>query len=202
MVVVRYMTGLSYAADLGAAYMMRTAGAVKLNLGCGEYSLGPDWLNIDAVPTSASNLVLTVPPLPWPDGSVDEVYCGHFLEHLDRPQGAALLAECFRVMTPGASIGIVVPDFHEIARRYVMEADAPFEWADGTHDMTDLDELCHYLLFSTCQPSHHLWAYDLTTLGRALERAGFVLTREIDRFSDPRLSTPRWYQCGWEASKP
>jgi predicted SAM-dependent methyltransferase len=174
---------------------------LRLNLGCGDYSLD-GFVNVDAMAFRGVDAVISVPPLPWPDASVSEIYAGHFLEHLSFADGGELLRECFRVMTSGASIGVVVPDFHEIARRYVLEADAPFEWGDGRHDMTDLDELCHYLLFSTVQQSHHLWAYDLTTLGRALERVGFALTREIDRFSDPRLSTPRWYQCGLNASKP
>jgi hypothetical protein len=180
---------------------MTTVGALRLNLGCGEYRL-EGFVNVDAMAFRGVDVVMTVPPLPWPDGSVSEIYCGHFLEHLERTAATELLGEAYRVLAPGGTIGIVVPDFREVARRYLNGGDAPFEWSDGMHDLTDLDELCHFILFSTCQPSHHFWAYDLTTLGLALERAGFALTREIDRFNDPRLSTPRWYQCGWQARKP
>jgi len=175
--------------------------ALKLNLGCGDYPL-TGFVNVDATAIRGVDAVISVPPLPWPDKSADEIYCGHFLEHLSFAQAGELLSECFRVLQPGGKIGVVVPDFHEVARRYLMEADAPFEWQYHVHDLTDLDELNHFILFSTCQPSHHLWAYDLSTLGRALERVGFEVTGEIDRFSDPRLSTPRWYQCGLEARKP
>jgi predicted SAM-dependent methyltransferase len=183
------------------SYPRTWAGLLKLNLGCGDYPLD-GFINVDSTLRHGVNAVINVPPLPWPDASVSEIYAGHFLEHLDFADGGELLRECSRVLVSGGSIGVVVPDFHEIARRYVMDAAAPFEWADGTHDMTDLDEVCHYLLFSTCQPSHHRWAYDLTSLGRALMRAGFDVTGEIDRMGDPRLSTPRWYQCGLNASKP
>jgi predicted SAM-dependent methyltransferase len=175
-------------------------GVLKLNLGAGEYPL-EGFVNVDTLAFRGIDAVIAVPPLPWPDGSVSEIYMGHFLEHLDFATGAELLVESFRVLAPGGGIGVVVPDFHEIAYRYILRSHAPFEWQSGTHDVTDLDELCHYLLFSTCQPSHHRWAYDLSTLGRALVRAGFVITGEIDRLHDPRLSTPRWYQCGLNARK-
>jgi predicted SAM-dependent methyltransferase len=180
--------------------MTLSIATLRLNLGCGEYPL-TGFVNVDAEPYAGVDLVAQVPPLPWPDDSATEIWAGHFLEHLDRGRGAELLAEAYRILVPGGTLGVVVPDFREVARRYVQGEDAPFLWVDGMHDMRNLDELCHFVLFSDCQTSHHQWAYDLASLKRALERAGFIATREIDRFSDPRLSTPRWYQCGWEAVK-
>jgi predicted SAM-dependent methyltransferase len=177
-----------------------TITGVRLNLGAGDYRLA-EYLNIDAVPGHAVDLVLTVPPLPWPDESVEAIYMGHVLEHFARDRGRELLDECFRVLAPGGTIGVVVPDFREVARRYVNAEHAPFEWFDGSHDLADLDALCHFVLFSTCQPSHHLWAYDFDTLRRALRLAGFEVLSEIDRYHDPRLSTPQWYQTGAEARK-
>jgi predicted SAM-dependent methyltransferase len=176
------------------------AQALRLNLGCGEYPLD-DFINVDATYFPGVNQVLSVPPLPWPDAIITEIYCGHFLEHLDEVRGRELLVECYRVLEPGGTISIVVPDFREVARRYVEREPSPFAWASHMHDLRDLDELCRFILFSTCQASHHFWMYDLDTLGRALERVGFSLTQEIDRFNDPRLSTPQWYQCGLEARK-
>lgn len=179
-----------------------TMGTLRLNLGCGDYPM-VGWINVDEEVHPGIDAVLSVPPLPWPDQSVQEIYCGHFLEHLGQQRGAELLAECCRVLVPGGTLGVVVPDFREVARRYVTGVDAPMEWPGSTwHDLRDLDELCHYVLFSTCQPSHHFWAYDLVSLRRALERAGFEVTGEIDRYRDHRLSTPQWYQCGLDARKP
>jgi predicted SAM-dependent methyltransferase len=177
------------------------ATGLRLNLGAGDYPLA-EHINIDASPHPGVTMVLTVPPLPWPDGTVAEIYAGHFLEHLDLDRGRELLAEAFRVLEPGGALGIVVPDFREVARRYVAQEAAPFDWSDGHHDLRDLDDLCRCLIFSTCQPSHHRWAYDLATLERALTRAGFEVLGEIDRYTDPRLSTPQWYQAGLNARKP
>lgn len=175
---------------------------IRLNVGCGDYAL-PGWCNIDAAPGRGVDRVLVVPPLPWADESVIDIYAGHFLEHLSQADGRAFLAECFRALVPGGRLGIVVPDMSEVMRRYVLDEYAPMEFPQGHHrDLRDLDDLNECVLFSTAQPSHHLWSYDLHTLRRALERAGFDVIREIDRLRDPRLSTPQWYQTGLDGLKP
>lgn len=182
--------------------MTVTSGMLRLNIGCGEYRM-PGWINVDSDQRSAADLVLTVPPLPWPAGSIAEIYAGHYLEHLDRDEGARFLSECFLALEPGGKLGILVPDMAEVFRRYIVNEPAPMEWPAGTRrDLRDLDELCTAILFSTEQPSHHRWAYDLATLKRALERAGFLVLGEIDRFHDPRVAVGAWYQCGWNAVKP
>lgn len=127
---------------------MVTAGHVegraelRLNLGCGE-RLVSSWVNVDyavgarlarAVPGFAAiNRRLRVfglswsegvvvhdlrRPLPWATGSVAAVYSSHTLEHLTREEGAALLAECARVLRPGGVVRIVVPDLAAVVREY------------------------------------------------------------------------------------
>lgn len=175
---------------------------LRLNIGCGDFPLR-GWLNVDADSNSAADQVLTVPPLPWVAESVVEIFAGHFLEHLDRIDAEDFLSECWRVLVPGGTLGIVVPDMLEVARRYVTRELAPAEYPAGRRrDLRDLDELCDMILFSTAQPSHHQWAYDLHTLERALRRAHFDIIGPIDRHRDPRLGTGQWYQCGLDARKP
>jgi hypothetical protein len=38
---------------------------------------------------------------PWPDNSIDEVHCSHFVEHLDRFQRVHFYNELYRVLKPG-----------------------------------------------------------------------------------------------------
>lgn len=182
---------------------MTVASAIRLNIGSGEWLIG-GYVNIDADPAQPVDLVATVPPIPYSDESVDEVWSCHFLEHLDQPTGAEFLRECYRVLKPGGLLGVVVPDTRAIAAAYLEGRLAVEEPNSGgrLRWMRDLDDVCALFLFSTVQPSHHQWAYDLSTLTRALDRAGFPTMREIDRFRDPRLGTPQWYQCGAEALKP
>ncbi len=56
--------------------------------------------------------------IPFPDSSFDVVYHSHVLEHIDRDAAPGFLAECFRVLKPGGSVRIVVPDLEELLRRY------------------------------------------------------------------------------------
>lgn len=182
---------------------MTVATAVRLNCGCGEWPI-TGFTNIDAEASPHVDLVASVPPIPYADNSVDEVWACHFLEHLDRPTAARFLRECYRVLRPGGLVGIVVPDTRAIAAAYLEGRLAVEEPNSGgrLRMMRDLDDVCAMFLFSTVQPSHHQWAYDQTTLARALEQAGFPMLREIDRYRDQRLGTGQWYQCGLEGRKP
>jgi len=175
---------------------------VRLNVGCGEFHLD-GWCNMDEDPACEPDWTVRVPPIPLGRSTVDEIWAGHFLEHLERYEANAFLAECYRVLVPGGRVGVMVPDTLEVMRRYVFGEEAPMEFPNGVHhDLRDLDEACATLLFSTLQRSQHRWAYDRMTLDRALARAGFVDRREVDRFEDPRVSTGQWYQIGLEALKP
>jgi predicted SAM-dependent methyltransferase len=176
--------------------------ALRVNVGAGDYPLS-GWLNIDNARESAADMRMTVPPLPFCDAEVDEIYAGHFLEHLDYDTGQEFLRECYRVLRPGGTLGIVVPDTREIMRRYLGNMGDYGQHADGRiFRVNDLDDVCAYWLFSTVQPSRHQWAYDMDTLRRAMERNGFTVVAEIDRLHDPRLSTGQWYQGGWQSIKP
>lgn len=174
---------------------------MKLNVGCGHHPLA-GWCNLDADPSCAPDLVATVPPLPFADDELDEIYMGHVLEHLTREDAVTLLAECARCLQPGGRLGVLVPDMRAIMGTWLGGVPARVEYPLGTwHDCRDLDAVCHLFVFSTVQDSLHRWAYDLTTLARALTAAGLRVTTTIDRFSDPRIPVGAWYQCGWDAVK-
>jgi predicted SAM-dependent methyltransferase len=176
---------------------------IRLNIGSGDLPMRmAGWLNVDEQPYAGVDRVLRVPPLPWEDESVTEIYAGHFLEHLERPEAADFLDECWRALVPGGRLGIMVPDTREVMRRYVFNEPAPMEFPAGSHrDLRDLDALCACIVFSTVQPSRHQWAYDRFTLTRVLRGAGFTDIREFDRFHDPRVAVGAWYQIGLEGIK-
>jgi predicted SAM-dependent methyltransferase len=181
-----------------------TIGSLRLNIGSGDLPMRqPGWLNVDETGYPGVDLVLRVPPLPWDTESVAEIYCGHFLEHLERDEAHHFLRECWRVLQPGGRLGVMVPDMAECFRRYVADEPAPAEFPSGHHrDLRDLDELNDMIIFSTAQESRHQWSYDLVTLRRALVRAGFEFVGEFDRFRDPRVAVGAWYQLGLDARKP
>ncbi len=176
-------------------------GALRINCGCGEYHL-EDYINIDADPAVKPDLLATVPPLPFEDGEVDEVYAGHFIEHLDYEGGKAFLRECYRVLKPGGKLGVVVPDTREVLTRWLWGMADVIPMADMYWPIKDLDAVNHLFLYSDVQGSRHQWMYDKFTLARAMQRAGFGDLHEIDRHFDPRLGSPAWYQCGHDGFKP
>jgi SAM-dependent methyltransferase len=177
----------------------------RLCVGCGQWPL-IYWKNLDADPRAIADIYERVPPLPFEDESLDEIFAGHFLEHLTREDGREFLAECYRCLIPGGRLGIVVPDTREVMTRWLAGALDCVEYPVGLyHAVADLDDVCALFLYHTADPtdeSPHLWAYDLGTLGRAMEAAGFVITGEIDRYRDPRLGTGQWFQAGLDAMKP
>jgi predicted SAM-dependent methyltransferase len=58
-------------------------------------------------------------PWPWEDGSVDELHCSHYCEHIEmgyiQHQGVekdtlfAFFDECYRILKPGGNMTVIVP---------------------------------------------------------------------------------------------
>ena len=175
--------------------------ATRLNIGSGGHSLR-DWCNIDNDPAACADLTLTVPPIPYDDDSIEEIYAGHFLEHLTQEDAGLFLDECWRCLKPGGKLGIVVPDIREVMQRYLSQQPARVEYPIGNwRDCRDLDQICDLFLYSTAQDSHHQWNYDLLTLGRLLEAHKFTTIGEINRWLDPRVPVGAWYQFGLDSVK-
>lgn len=92
-----------------------------LNLGCGvSYIKSPRWLNLDWQSKSRHvkkhNLLKK---LPIEDNSVELVYSSHLIEHLTKEDCFNILTESFRVLKPGGTLRLSLPDFEEMARAYV-----------------------------------------------------------------------------------
>ncbi|TAJ87544.1 methyltransferase domain-containing protein [Reyranella sp.] len=127
--------------------------------------------------------------IPHETGSVDAIYSSHMMEHLDRSEARAFLAECLRVLRPGGVLRLAVPDLRNNVRLYLEDNDA--------------DAFVDYLLFDLDKPrglrqrlnrlvtggrGHH-WIYDRQSLTKLVEKAGFadvqVAGGTSTRISDP-----------------
>jgi predicted SAM-dependent methyltransferase len=90
-----------------------------LNLGCGE-RIHPDWVNLDLHPIVPGVQEWDLKAdLPFPDESFDVVYHSHVLEHFSKADGLRLLERCKRVLRPGGTIRVVVPDLERIVHLYL-----------------------------------------------------------------------------------
>lgn len=90
---------------------------MKLDLGCGKNKQagfhGVDSIAFDGVDTVHD---LRIAPWPWEDGSIEEVFTSHFLEHLDQQERVTFFNELHRVLAPGAKATIICPHWsHERA---------------------------------------------------------------------------------------
>jgi predicted SAM-dependent methyltransferase len=81
--------------------------------------------------------------LPFGDNECDAVYHSHVLEHLRPEEAARLLAECFRVLKPGGTLRIAVPDLEGIARHYLhtLETAANDPAASADHEWMTVELL-------------------------------------------------------------
>ena len=90
-----------------------------LNVGCGR-TCHPAWVNIDLEPASADVLRFDVSVgIPFPDASFEACYCSHMLEHLAQTEAARVVSEMYRVLRPGGTIRVVVPDLQTLAQEYL-----------------------------------------------------------------------------------
>src|SRR5688500_2440993 len=84
----------------------RTHGVKRLHLGCGGNILD-GWLNCDLRPRSNEIVQLdATEAFPFPDEQFTYVFSEHMIEHVPFGDGAAMLAESYRVLRRGGKIRI------------------------------------------------------------------------------------------------
>ncbi len=83
---------------------------LKLDLACGQ-RCQEGFLGVDISPDVGATFVLDLRkrPWPWPNFSVSEVHCQHFLEHLTGPQRVFFMEELWRILVPGGTATIITP---------------------------------------------------------------------------------------------
>jgi predicted SAM-dependent methyltransferase len=99
--------------------------------------------------------------IPMPDNSAQYIYSSHFLEHLDRQYGRYLLKECWRVLSPGGTVRIAVPDLEHAWRMYLAG-----EKERMLHDYFFIDGATGF--------SQHRYLYDYEMLAGIFNEIGFV----------------------------
>jgi predicted SAM-dependent methyltransferase len=122
--------------------------------------------------------------LPVPSASMDGVYTEHCIEHLELRDADALLGEILRVLRPGGTLRIIVPDAELYARRYVALLDDEVGPSLPYSETDDLDGL--YTPAMSVSRIYREWGhrfiYDFETLHALLARHGFIdISRETYR---------------------
>lgn len=95
---------------------------IGLNCGSGQrpFERKEGWVNIDINPRWNPDVLghwnnLT----PFEDGSVDYVVSHHSLEHVGCGEGNGFICEAWRVLKPGGSLLVFVPDMKKLAEMWL-----------------------------------------------------------------------------------
>lgn len=128
---------------------------IALNIGSGQrpFTSTPDilWLNIDSTERNGQrvDIVCDGAKLPNEDASVDYVVLHHVLEHFGCNEGIGLIQEAHRVLKPGGSLLVFVPNMRALA----------VEWLNGKLD-TQLYMTNVYGAYMGDEADRHKWGFD------------------------------------------
>jgi predicted SAM-dependent methyltransferase len=160
---------------------------IKLELGAGQERGLTGWTTVDANRLCYLTLDLTQ-KIPFPDETVDEIYSCHLLEHLSYPDPMnGLLAECRRILKPGARLRVAVPDASIFLKAYCnpegFDDNRYCLYRSALHSGLPID----YVNYIAYMAGHHRHMFDEDNLVDVLKKAGFcrVKIRDFDLEIDP-----------------
>lgn len=100
--------------------MIRNLSMIKINMGCGWRNFGSDWIHVDAGDYDHLDYKTGVIDLSqFKKESVDLVYASHVIEYFDRNEVTEVLLEWKRILKPGATLRLAVPNFAILSRLYL-----------------------------------------------------------------------------------
>jgi ubiquinone/menaquinone biosynthesis C-methylase UbiE len=202
----------------------------KLNLGCGP-NAPTGWLNVDGswnawfshhpgLRKALEMVGLIKPgqgaqwnvrplvhdltrPLPFRDNTFSAIYASHVLEHLYLADAQRLLSDCERVLKPGGTIRLVVPDLRSMVEGYLKGDKASAPPASVIGSAADILNVKlgfrgpaspngNFVLkfYALLKDFHsHKWMYDSESLVSYLDLAGFrdVAEKEFRRSAIPGI---------------
>jgi predicted SAM-dependent methyltransferase len=104
---------------------------VKLHFGCGPRIL-PGWVNIDGWSFPGIDFATDLrQSLPLNDASCSLIFTEHVFEHIDADFRVPVLREFLRVLQPGGTLRIVVPDCEQFVNAYTRRDIAWFDTVVG-----------------------------------------------------------------------
>jgi predicted SAM-dependent methyltransferase len=140
---------------------------MKLHLGCGKRFI-PGYVHIDVVDFPHIDHVASIDNLSFiADRSVAVIYNCHVLEHFKRRDVKRVLCEWHRVLAPGGTLRVSVPDFAALCEIYK-------KFGRLEHVLGPLFGRQDYLY------NIHYNVFDLASLTRDLEEVGFKDVRRYD----------------------
>lgn len=147
-----------------------------LDVGCGP-NTHADFINLDYGWNPEVEICWDATKgLPFPDNSLKGIFTEHCLEHLELSAVDKILCEFFRVLQPGGTVRIIVPDGELYLRDYVRIQDGETQ-LHLPYAETDLFQGTYTPIMSVnriFRGHGHLFIFDFATFERLLTKHGFV----------------------------
>ena len=166
---------------------------MRINLGSGQRPF-KGFVNVDAqarwnpdVVADGQEYLATLE-----DNLVDLIVLHHIREHADCTDGAALIAACHRVIKPGGSLLVFVPDMRMLAQG----------WLEGKiSDQIYMTNV--YGAYQGDEADRHKWGLTAKMLEKELLDAKFfpVLPFDWRKIEGADIAGPAWWLMGQEGIK-
>jgi len=144
---------------------------MRLNLGAGEWQ--PEGYTTLDLHHADIRHDLRVLPWPVPGGACEAILASHILEHLTREDGRRFLDECRRILRPGGTLDIAVPDMDRFIGCHLADDFTPL----AGYPWRSLDTLMGGDASERQLAQRHRYMYCWASLAWTLERTGFIAER-------------------------
>lgn len=169
---------------------------LRLNIGSGQRCFPAPWINTDIVNRpqyqAPDMLMDATGHWPWDDGDAEYVVLHHVIEHVGCGEADPMLREAWRVLHPGGSVLIFVPNMRTLAQRWLIRQ------MDDQLYFTNL-----YGAYHGEEADRHHWGYTYESLTETLKRCGeWSAIKMFDWREVPAADLARdWWILGMEAVK-
>lgn len=93
---------------------------MRLNVGSGQRPFKPPFVNVDVNPKWRPDVVADGASMPmFDDGSAEIIVLHHVLEHFGCGEAGGVVRECHRILAPGGSLLVFVPDMAALVRAWI-----------------------------------------------------------------------------------